>query len=322
MARAAVLALLTTLVAASTATRCEFNVDEDEFSLENYPNIDGSQVRCWRRVKTRFGLFRGELIYSLTNSLSPAYEKFASPVDNRTGEYHHMIECRWIFTNDNLGRKFKLLFSTFDLEDSRNCAHDFVRVRYVHRRKCKIIDRGKRCGAEIDAISPKFYAAAVEVSFVSDETASGRGFVATLDRLGGIRFVIEVSGRQNENVMTGELFCSRVPGYDLDCLSDNPIYKIKQMTVTKMVRINETRMSIRVSANQLKKAIGMYNRFDGNCCVFDVYLAQSLDSDRPLPPLPPSPTKSTNASPLPIPTVPTTNRPRHHKLELQDPKSF
>ena len=161
-----------------------------------------------------------------------------------------MIECRWIFTNDNLGRKFKLLFSTFDLEDSRNCAHDFVRVRYVHRRKCKIIDRGKRCGAEIDAISPKFYAAAVEVSFVSDETASGRGFVATLDRLGGIRFVIEgkfspffpphdvalffvgesVSGRQNENVMTGELFCSRVPGYDLDCLSDNPIYKIKQMT--------------------------------------------------------------------------------------------
>ena len=41
MARAAVLALLTTLVAASTATRCEFNVDEDEFSLENYPNIDG-----------------------------------------------------------------------------------------------------------------------------------------------------------------------------------------------------------------------------------------------------------------------------------------
>ena len=88
----------------------------------------------------------------------------------------------------NEGRKkFSLTFTKFDLEESSDCSHDYVQIRYL-KPNCKLIDEKplKFCGSGSKIpkdILDRFAAKAVEVTFVTDGSVTRPGFMATLTRI-------------------------------------------------------------------------------------------------------------------------------------------
>ncbi|XP_004716072.1 cubilin [Echinops telfairi] len=159
-----------------------------------HPITSFSNALTLRFVSDGVGTYDGfRAIYVASSSVCGGTFSMMEGTFNSPGYpdvYPPHVECIWNIVSSP-GNQLQLSFTTFQLEDSRDCSRDFVEMREGNATGLLV---GRYCGHILPLNYSSIVGHSLWVRFVSDGSGSGRGFQATFVHVFGNANIMGAQG--------------------------------------------------------------------------------------------------------------------------------